>query len=131
MKTSVYPVVFSREADDTFCVYAPDLPGCVTEAATYAEGIEKIRDGICGMLYVLENEGKAIPTPGEPASIELEAGDVLALIDVDAEAYRRRVGNRAVRRTISVPEWLDELAVRSGVSLSQVTQDALKLRLNV
>ena len=122
----VYPVVFSKEDDGTFCVYAPDFLGCVTEADDYADGIDKIRDGICGMLYALERDKKTAPEPSEPGEVELEAGDVVALVDVDLLDYKRRIGSKAVRRTISIPEYLDEMATRAGVSLSQITQDALR-----
>jgi hypothetical protein len=53
------------------------------------------------------------------------------LVDVDLGAYKRRVGAKAVRRTISIPEWLDVLAAQSGISLSQITQDALRQHLGV
>jgi predicted RNase H-like HicB family nuclease len=122
----VYPVVFSKESDGSFCVYAPDLPGCVTEAVDYAEGIEKIRDGIGGMLYIMERDHIALPPACDPAAVEREHGDVVALVDVNLTEYKRKVGSKAIRRTISIPEYLDEMATRSGISLSQVTQDALR-----
>lgn len=122
----VYPVVFSREEDGSFCVYAPDFPGCVTEAEDYADGVSKIREGICGMMYVMERGGRKLPSPSAPGAVKLRAGEVVALVDAPFDEYKRRVGNRAVRRTISIPEWMDVLAERSGISLSQVTQDALR-----
>jgi predicted RNase H-like HicB family nuclease len=126
----VYPVIFSREEDGSFCVYAPDIPGCVTEASDYADGVTKIRDGICGMLYAMERGGLSVPKPSDPGGVRLEPGDVVALVDAPLEDYKRRVGNRAVRRTISIPEWMDDLVSRSGISLSQVMQDALRQTLN-
>jgi predicted RNase H-like HicB family nuclease len=127
----VYPVIFSKEDDGSFCVYAPDFPGCITEASSWAEGIEKIRDGICGMLYIIERDKMNVPAPSDPSALTLEPSDVAALVDVDIDEYKRRIGSRAVRRTISIPEWMDEKATRAGVSLSQVTQDALRQTLNL
>jgi len=127
----VYPVVFSKEDDGSFCVYVPALPGCITEAADYAEGIEKIRDGICGMLYTMERNKIDIPSPGELSTLVLDASEAAALVDADLTDYKRRVGSRAVRRTISIPEWMDDEATRAGVSLSQVTQDALRQALRI
>jgi predicted RNase H-like HicB family nuclease len=126
----VYPVIFSREDDGSLCVYAPDIPGCVTEARDYADGVAKIREGICGMLYAMERGGLTVPEPSAPGGVSLDPGDVIALVDAPLEDYKRRVGNRAVRRTISIPEWMDDLASRSGISLSQITQDALRKTLN-
>jgi predicted RNase H-like HicB family nuclease len=128
---SVYPVVFTPEDDGTFCVYAPDLPGCVTEADDYADGVSKIREGICGILFTMQRNNIALPEPSAPHSIALEAGDVVALVDADVTAYAKRVGSKAVRRTISIPEWMDIMATSAGVSLSQITQDALRQILNV
>ena len=127
----VYPVVFTPLDEGGYCVYAPDLKGCITECNNLAEGIVKIRDGLCGMLYMLERDKQPIPEPTDISRVEHEFNDVVTLVDAPLEEYRRRVGSRAVRRTISIPEWMDELAVNSNISLSQITQDALREKLNV
>ncbi|MDR3208160.1 MAG: type II toxin-antitoxin system HicB family antitoxin [Oscillospiraceae bacterium] len=127
----VYPVVFSPEEEGGYCVYAPAFPGCVTEAESWAEGIDKIREGLCGMLMIHERDHLAIPAPGDPLLIAREPNDVVTLVDADTDDYRRRVGVRAVRRTISIPAWMDDAATQAGVSLSQVTQDALRQQLRL
>jgi predicted RNase H-like HicB family nuclease len=127
----VYPVVFSRLDDGGYCVYAPDFNGCITEAESHAEGIVKIRDGLCGMLYILDRDKQPIPQPSDVFNVEHDEGDFVTLVDAPLDEYRRRVGSKAVRRTISIPEWLDELAIQSNVSLSQITQDALMHKFNV
>lgn len=127
----VYPVVFNPLEEGGYCVYAPDLKGCITEADNLAEGITKIRDGLCGMLYILERDKQAIPEPTDIALVEHLNGDIVTLVDAPLDEYRRRVGSKAIRRTISIPEWLDELAINSDISLSQVTQEALRVKLNV
>ncbi|MCL1807679.1 MAG: type II toxin-antitoxin system HicB family antitoxin [Oscillospiraceae bacterium] len=127
----VYPVVFSPLDEEGYCVFAPDFKGCITEAVDYAEGIIKIRDGLCGMLYMLEQDKKPIPKPTDVFNVQHDQGEFVTLVDAPLDEYRRRVGSKAVRRTISIPEWLDELAVQSDVSLSQVTQEALRKRLSV
>ena len=127
----VYPVIFSPLSESGYCVYAPDIKGCITEADNIAEGIIKIRDGLCGMLYIMERDKKPIPDATDTKNIEHEEDDIITLVDVPMEEYRRRVGTKAVRRTISIPEWLDEIALNAGVSLSQVTQEALRVKLNV
>jgi predicted RNase H-like HicB family nuclease len=127
----VYPVVLSPEQDGGYCVYAPDLPGCITEAETLIEGIEKIREGLCGLLMIHERDKLPIPTPSKPQSIERETDDIITFVDADVGEYQRRVGSKAVRRTISIPEWMDDAASKAGVSLSQVTQDALRQQLSL
>ncbi len=127
----VYPVVLSPEKEGGYCVYAPDFPGCVTDSETLLEGIEKIREGLCGMLMIHERDGTPIPSPGDPKSVECEPGDTVTLVDADVGEYNRRHGSAAVRRTISIPAWMDDAASRAGVSLSQLTQDALRRQLNL
>ena len=51
---------------------------------------------------------------------------MVALVDANLMEYNRKIGSKAVRRTISIPEYLDDMAVRAGVNLSQVTRDALR-----
>ena len=72
-----------------------------------------------------------IPTPSELSALVLDASEVATLVDADLTSYKRRVGSRAVRRTISIPEWMDDEAARAGMSLSQVTQDALRQALRI
>jgi predicted RNase H-like HicB family nuclease len=127
----VYPVILSPEEDSGYCVYAPDIPGCVTEADTLIDGIEKIREGLCGILFVYERDGMPVPSPSSFDAIETENGDMITFVDADVGEYRRRVGSKAVRRTISIPEWMDDAATQAGVSLSQITQDALRHTLNL
>jgi len=128
-KNLVYPVIFTPEEEGGYCVYAPDISGCVTSADNYADGIDKIRDGIGGFALMYIDEGKSLPKPSNPAELEHGADDLVSLVDVDIEAYRRATGGKAVRRTISIPEWMDVQASREGVSLSQCLQEALRQRL--
>ena len=123
----VYPVVFTPlEKRSGYCVYAPDLKGCITEADNYADGIEKIRDGICGMIFIHETENRLLPTPTEPSKVECKEGDIVTLVDAPMEDYRKRAKNsKAVRKTISLPQWLFDMAVKHRLSLSDVTQKAL------
>jgi len=128
----VYPVIFTPlEEQEGFCIYAPDFKGCITEARIIAEGITKIREGLCGMLYMLERDKKEVPKPTDIRLVEHGKDDFITLVDVPLDEYRKRVGYKAVRRTISIPEWLDALAINANISLSQITQEALRTKLNV
>jgi predicted RNase H-like HicB family nuclease len=131
MLNTVYPVVFTSGETSAYCVYVPDIPGCVTSAESYAEGLEKIRDGIAGMLYMMGKNEEAFPPPRKPENIERETGDLITLVDVNLEVYKRKLSSRIIRHTIRIPEWLDELAVKNGLSLSQITQEALRQCLGV
>ena len=128
----VYPVIFSPAEEGGYSVYAPDFKGCVTDAEDYSEGIIKIRDGLCGMIFIYESEGRPIPAPTDPSAVVREPGDIVTLVDAPMDEYRKRAENsRAVRKTISLPKWLVDMSNKAGLSLSQVTQKALMQELQI
>ena len=88
-------------------------------------------DVACSVLVDLENERQPIPAPSDPASISLSDGEFTALIGVDTLAYRQATDNRAVKKTLSIPNWLNVLAERESVNFSQTLQEALKKQLGV
>lgn len=55
----------------------------------------------------------------------------MALVDMDMLAYKQKYDNGAVKKTLSIPRWLDVLAEREGVNFSNVLQTALKEKLGV
>lgn len=66
-----------------------------------------------------------------PRQAQLEPDDILSLVDVDFDAYRRANDMRTVRKNVTLPTYLNELAVKAGVNFSQVLQEGLKQRLGV
>ena len=72
-----------------------------------------------------EEEGQEIPIPSEPYQIELDSDSFCAVIQFDMLAYKKRTNSRAVKKTLSIPEWLNEEATALGVNFSQVLQEAL------
>ena len=129
MKTA-YPIVMSK-GDKHIVVYIPDF-NINTQGTDYANAIEMARDAIGIMGIDMEDEKKPIPIPSEFASIKLEnTDDVVSLVDVDFTEYRKAHDNRTVRRNITLPSWLNDLADKSGVNVSGIAQKALKAHLQV
>lgn len=127
----VYPAIFEPETDGGYSVYFPDLPGCFTEGDTLEEAVEFAKDAIGIYLSELESDGKAFPVASAPASLCLSSGQFIALIDMDMLAYKQKHDNRAVKKTLTIPQWLNTMAEREGVNFSNVLQNALKERLGV
>ena len=116
--------------DGGYTVTVPDVPGCATGGATIEEALEEARDALCGCLCVYQDEGIDYPPARLPNQIaDLPDGAFAALVNVDLMDYRRRTDPRAVRKNVSMPAWLAELADRRGVNCSQVLQDALMQKL--
>ena len=119
----IYPAIFSPNSDRTFTVIFPDLPGCITEGKDIANAMYMAEDALSQWLSYLTDEGIELPSPSYAGELPLEDGQFVTLI-------RGRVrSERAVKRTVSIPQWMDEDARSAGLSLSRVLQDALRDRL--
>lgn len=128
MAKYVYPAVFTKE-EKGYSVIFHDLEGCYTCGDTLEEALYMAEDVLAFTLYDYEKEGKTIPEPSN--SFDLKDGDFVNYIRCDTEEYHRRNNNRAVKKTLSIPEWLNEKAVAEGLNFSQVLQNALKEQLHL
>jgi predicted RNase H-like HicB family nuclease len=128
----LYPAVFTEDQDGV-AVEFPDLPGCFTCADTLEEAYDMAREALGLHLYGLEEDGEQIPTPAKPRDLmsRLTHGQSVVVIEVWMPPIRGGVENKAVKKTLTLPKWLNELAERQNVNFSQVLQDALKAHLGI
>lgn len=124
----VYPAVFTPE-DGLYNVTFPDLPDCFTCGDDLADALYMAADVLGGYLSLCEELGDPIL----PASDSAEApeGSTVSLILADTEQYRRLHSDRAVRKTLTIPSWLNEAAEARSVNFSQVLQEALREKLSL
>lgn len=125
-----YPAVFTPEDNGQFSINFPDLEGCYTCGDDITDGIMMAEDVLAFTLYDYEKEGKVIPVPSSPDSIPLKEGEFVNFIACDTLEYRKRFNSKAVKKTLSIPEWLNEAATASGLNFSQVLQEALIQKIN-
>jgi predicted RNase H-like HicB family nuclease len=127
----VYPAIFTPESGGGFCVLFPDLPGCVTCGDTIANAIEMGRDALAMWLCDAEDKHEVIPQASKLADVKCDKDSFVNLIVADTVEYRRENDNRAVKKTLSIPSWLNVQGEKAGVSFSQILQDALKNHLGL
>lgn len=125
----VYPAIFSVE-NEKILVSIPDLPGCHTFGDNLLDAIEMARDSICMWLCVAEDNQETIPVPTQLENVH-PGGGFVNLVDADTSEYRRVNDSRAIKKTLSIPSWLNSKAEISGINFSQVLQDALKEKLHI
>jgi len=124
-----YPAIFTPVENGEFDVKVPDLPGCRTCGKDLADAIFMAEDAVSMWLWDAENKKEAIPAP--TALPQVEAPRFVNYVVADTDEYRRRNGNHAVKKTLSIPSWLNTQAELAGVNFSQILQEALKERLNL
>lgn len=128
MKKYHYPAVFTAEADG-FSVSIPDLDGCFTQGNDLEEAFEMAEDALMLTLYHLEETGTPIPVPS--VIKEAPEGSAIYILSVDTLGYREKFDNTAVKKTLTIPSWLNKAAEKQGINFSQLLQAALRQRLDI
>ena len=121
----VYPALFVVE-DDGIIVTFPDLDDTFTDGATMQEAFENAEDVLNLMLWNREEEKEVIPPPSSPEQVSMPQGATLAMIKADTLAYRKLHDTKTIRRSITIPSWLDTLARERNINFSQLMQNAIR-----
>lgn len=123
-----YPIILTP-AEHGYVVSVPDLD-INTEGETIADAISMAEDAIGLWGITMQDMGKLIPEPSGAAP-SCAPGETPAFAVVDFDAYRKANDMRSVRKNVTIPSYLNDMAEKAGLSFSQVLQDGLKLRLGV
>jgi predicted RNase H-like HicB family nuclease len=123
----VYPAVFTPYGDESggYAVEFPDLPGCVTGGDNMAEAIFMAEDAASGWVLTELEDGKQAPKASEFSAVMIEPGQLVNMVALDMDAYAAKYGSRAVKKTLTIPAWLNTFAEDHNISCSAVLQDAL------
>lgn len=131
MAKYLYPAFFKLEENGMYTVKFLDLPHCYTQGDNLTDAHEMATDVLNLTLYGMEEEQKPIPPATSPNNMNVPDGCFVTLIAADTLEYRKFYDNKAVKKTLSIPQWLNTLAEREDINFSQVLQEALKERLHV
>ncbi len=131
MAKYLFPAVFSLESSGDYSVIFPDIEGCYTQGDNLQDAYEMAEDVLALRLYDLEEANNTIPTPSNPNDIPIESGAFVVLVGTDTIEYRKFYDNKAVKKTLTVPQWLNTMAERENLNFSQILQDALKKHLGI
>ena len=130
MSKYAYPAIFTSEENGGYSVCFPDLEGCYTCGDTLADALFMAEDALALVLYGYENDKREIPSPSTTSDIPLSNNSFVNIVACDTLEYRKRFNNKAIKKTLTIPEWLNEAAVAMNINFSQVLQDALLQRIN-
>lgn len=139
-----YPACFIKE-ENGYSVLFPDL-GTATCGDALDEAMRMAVDCLAGALYMMKKNGETPPPPSQPGETDLEkllaefyeegeapplSDTFVNMITVDVEEYAKRHFEKSVKKTLSIPTWLNEAALNANLNFSQVLQEALKERLEM
>ena len=127
----IYPAIFEQDNNKIYLVSFPDLDGCYTDGKTLEEALENAEDLLNLKLWDMEEKKEDIPVPSDPRKIKTAKTEFISLISANTLAYRKLYDRKSVKKTLSIPRWLDNLATENNVNFSNILQNALKKQLNV
>lgn len=122
-----YPAVFTPYEDGTggYVVEFPDLPGCVTGGDDMAEAIFMAEDAASGWVLTELEEGRKAPKASGFEEVHTEPGQFVNMIALDMDSYAAKYGEKAVKKTLTIPAWLNTYVENNNISCSAVLQEAL------
>ena len=121
----IYPAIFTEE-EIGYSVVVPDLLGCCTQADTLEESIKMAEDAALGWILTSLEENEKIPESSKINDLKLKKNEFASLLVLDISAYSEKYSNRkSVKKTLTIPYWLNERAERKKINFSRTLQDAL------
>ncbi len=130
MAKYVYPAIFTPE-ETGYSVVFPDIPCCYTCGESMTDALDMARDVLALRLVCMENKHEEIPEPSALKAVTHTDAEFVSLIGCDTIEYRRQNDTRAVKKTLTIPSWLNTMAEANDLNFSGILQDALKHHLNI
>lgn len=127
---TVYPAIFTKMNDDGnyYIIDFIDLKNCITEGETIQEAYYMAQDAM-GLFL---DELVKFPEPTlDFRNIELKENQFISFVSIDMDYYRKKYNNKSVKKTLSIPSWLDTIAEKENINFSQLLQEAIKNKLEI
>ncbi len=126
----IYPAVFYPESDGRFSVIFPDLNDLATYGDSLADAFSMAQDACGQYLFTSLRDGEALPSPTPLNSVEKDdPSAIVNLVCVNLSEYARAYDDHVVKKTLSIPAWLNTACEKYGINYSKVLKDALIMKL--
>lgn len=125
MSKLFYPAIFHVADEGGFWVTFPDFPECITEGDDMTQAYEMALDALGLALMEFLDHAAPAPVPTSPDKIRVETNEFIVVLEFDPIQYRKKHNSKSIKKTLTIPEWLNELATKQNINFSQVLQEAL------
>ncbi|MCL1895893.1 MAG: type II toxin-antitoxin system HicB family antitoxin [Clostridiales bacterium] len=130
MAKQAYPIIIKPGKQKAYIVYVPDFD-IGTQGNSVVDAIEMAQDAIEATGLCIQDAGEKLPDSSDINGLKTQAGEIATLVTVDFEEYRRREENRIVRKSVTIPSWLNVRAEAAGLNFSAALQEILRDKLGV
>lgn len=125
-----YPALFHKEDGGGFWVSFPDIPECLTQGTDMSQAYEMAVDAL-GLALADRIKENNVPVPTSIDFLVIAENSYPLIIEFDLLEYKKKHSSRAVKKTLTIPEWLNDEATKKGINFSAVLQEALKAQLGI
>lgn len=125
-----YPALFHKEDGGGFWVSFPDIPECLTQGIDMSQAYEMAVDAL-GLALADRIKENNVPVPTSIDFLVIAENSYPVIIEFDLLEYKKKHSSRAVKKTLTIPEWLNDEATKKGINFSAVLQEALKAQLGI
>ena len=131
MSKYVYPAVFVKEDSGLYFVNFPDFEACFTQGSDIDDALYMAQDILSITLCDMEDENLQIPRASAPKEIETGEDSFVSLVCADTTEYRKTYSGKSVKKNLTIPQWLNDAALRENINFSKVLQEALMVKLHL
>ena len=127
----VYPACFYKEEDGRYSVEVPDFP-LATFGDDLADAIYMATDAVAGRVLLMLKDGEPLPVASDLKNVtpDDETGFV-SMLYVDLNTLKQNHDETPVKKTLTIPSWLNQAAERKNINFSATLKDALIEKLAV
>lgn len=122
-----YPCVVTEE-EGFYYINFPDFNACFTDGETMEEALDNAKDVLTAVLIEMTKHNEKLPEPSRPKAGD---NDWVVAVDVVKSYVLSKANNQSVKKTLTIPKWLNDLAMEQDINFSQVLQESLKNKLQV
>lgn len=127
----IYPAVFYPETDGRYSVIFPDLNDLATYGDNLADAFAMAQEACGQYLFTSLRDGEALPDPTPVDDVAKDDAALVNIVCVNLDEYAKAYNDKAVKKTLSIPAWLNTACEKYGVNYSKVLQDALIAKIQV
>lgn len=126
----IYPAII-KIVDEIYDISFPDLNNCFTFGENLEDALDSANDVLSLCLYDMEKDDKNIPDASMLQDLNLDEDESVAWINVWMVPVRDKMENRSIKKTVTIPKWINDIGVENNLNFSQILQAAIKEKFDI
>ncbi|RIW28679.1 type II toxin-antitoxin system HicB family antitoxin [Bacillus salacetis] len=126
-----YPVILDFSEEEYVDLIFPDFNNMMTSVEKGEDYVAASQEFLALTILDIESDKKDLPERSDSDKIPLTQHQQIFYINIWMPYHRSKVKEVYVKKTLTVPAWLDALAKNNNLNFSAVLVKALKKELNI